>query len=407
MEASNDSSADFGFDEEAELLKTSARRLLQDLCPVDALHRLIAADTSDARASQAIWDRDAWAKMVELGWPAIAVPEDFEGIGMGLPAVAGLAEELGGAAFPSPLPATLRAAYVLAACDPANAGSALAELSAGKTMSLAVCDRRGSWSPASTELRATLEGGRVTLDGDLWYVQDAQKAEAFVVAARGPEGLGLYIVDADSPGLGLVPDAINDLTRDQARLELRGVALELDRQLSRDAEAALLAAEPAILVLLAADMVGAAEWQLQTTAEYARTRVQFDRPLGFFQAVKHPLVDMMVAIDEARSLVYAAAASVEREPARAMTLARMAKSAASDAAAFCSGRSVQLHGGVGFTWECFVQLYFKRQKHSEALFGDGRYQRAKLADMLIGPIAQDSIANNASGRDPSQIGALA
>jgi len=144
--------------------------------------------------------------------------------------------------------------------------------------------------------------------------------------------------------------------------------------------AALEAATPALLTIVAADLCGAAEWQLQTTNEYAKTRVQFDHPIGFFQAVKHPIVNMMLAVDRARSLMYAAACAIDHEPDDAVRLARSAKAAASDAAAFCSDRSVQLHGGIGFTWECDVHLYFKRQKHNQLLYGDAAYQRAKLAD---------------------------
>jgi alkylation response protein AidB-like acyl-CoA dehydrogenase len=150
-----------------------------------------------------------------------------------------------------------------------------------------------------------------------------------------------------------------------------------------DAGSAWETALPAIWTLLAADMVGAAEWQLQTTVEYAQQRKQFDRPLGFFQAVKHDLVNVMVAIDESKSLLYNAACAIDHEPARARQLAHMAKASASDTAALASGRSVQCHGGIGFTWECFVHLYFKRQKHSQLLWGDGPWHRAELAKLLI------------------------
>ena len=140
---------------------------------------------------------------------------------------------------------------------------------------------------------------------------------------------------------------------------------------------------PAIWTLLAADMVGAGEWQLQTTVEYANARQQFDKSLGFFQAIKHPLVNVMVEVDKSKSLVYSAACAFDTEPERAARLAHMAKSAASDMADFASSRSVQFHGGIGFTWECFVHLYFKRQKHSQQLLGDGPWHRARLAELLI------------------------
>jgi alkylation response protein AidB-like acyl-CoA dehydrogenase len=120
--------------------------------------------------------------------------------------------------------------------------------------------------------------------------------------------------------------------------------------------------------------------------EYAKTRKQFDRQIGFFQAVKHPLVNAMVMIDRARSILYHAACCIDESSDEAAQAARMAKSAASDAGAFMSDRSVQLHGGIGFTWECDVHLFFKRSLHNQALYGDGVHQRRKLADTLIGPI---------------------
>ena len=147
------------------------------------------------------------------------------------------------------------------------------------------------------------------------------------------------------------------------------------------------AAWPSLLVLVAADLCGSSEWQLQATVEYAKQRKQFDREIGFFQAVKHPLVDAMVLIDRARSLLYHAASEIDVGSENAESASRMAKSAASDAGAFISDRSVQLHGGIGFTWECDVHIFFKRSMHNQALLGDGVHQRKKLADALIGPIA--------------------
>ncbi|HVH97287.1 MAG TPA: acyl-CoA dehydrogenase family protein [Enhygromyxa sp.] len=376
---------DFGFGEEARMLEQTARQLLHKQCSPGQVHRLVAGDPS--YSSAAAWDRELWRQMIELGWTAIAVPSDADGFGMNLVAIAGLAEELGRAACPSPLPTTLCSTYVLAACASEPANALLRRIVEGAAVSLAWTDRRGSWELADTDVSASI-GERTILNGTAYFVQDASKADVFVVEASSPQGVGLYIVEADAPGVTIAPDVIVDLTRDQARVVLRDVEVTPDRIAAAPGEAlrALQSAEPALLVITAADMVGAAEWQLQTTTEYAKTRVQFDRPLGFFQAVKHPLVDMMIMIDEARSLLYDAACSFDHEPEQALLRARMAKAAASDAAAHCSGRSVQLHGGIGFTWECFVQLYFKRQRHSVALLGDGAHHRAKLADLLIGPI---------------------
>ena len=196
----------------------------------------------------------------------------------------------------------------------------------------------------------------------------------------------MYLVSATADGLTLTPDSIIDLTRDQARLTFEQVdATELAAP--GTGHAAIDAALPGLLCLVAADMVGAGEWLLQTTVEYAKTRVQFDRPLGFFQAVKHPLVNVMLQIDNAKSLTYNAGCAIDHDPAEALRLARMAKSEASDMAVFSSSRAVQFHGGIGFTWECYVHLFFKRQMHNQVLYGDAKYQRALLADLVIGKAA--------------------
>jgi len=205
-----------------------------------------------------------------------------------------------------------------------------------------------------------------------------------LVSATTDAGVSLYWVAADAPGVTIAPDAIVDLTRDQAHITFADVVAT---KVVDDGAAALNAAMPAIWTLAAADMVGAGEWQLQTSVEYVSARKQFDHELGFFQAVKHPLVNVMIKVDEAKSLVYNAACALDSEPEKARKYAHMAKASASDMAGFASGRSVQSHGGIGFTWECFVHLYFKRQKHSQALWGDGAWHRASLADTLLGAAA--------------------
>jgi alkylation response protein AidB-like acyl-CoA dehydrogenase len=222
------------------------------------------------------------------------------------------------------------------------------------------------------------------LEGSVPYVQDARKAEFFVVAARETAGVGLYAVPADAPGVKIRPDRVVDLTRDQATLAFSDVRIDKSAIIATPAagQPTIAAALPSILTIIAADLCGAAEWQLQTTAEYARVRTQFDRLIGFFQAVKHPIVNVMIDVDRARSLTYAAACAIDCEPSDALRLARMAKAAASDTAAFASSRSIQLHGGIGFTWECDVHIYVKRQKHNQFYFGDGPYQRAKIAQLM-------------------------
>ena len=369
----------FGFGEEAALLKESARKFFSDNFPTDALHSLVATDPTPERMSDCAWNRDLWQQMVDLGWSMLAVPESAGGVGMPLVAVAGLVEELGRAAFPCPLLGTLNATYVLRACGE-RGQAALEEIAAGQAATLAITNRQGDWNVSQTEV--SFDDGK--LSGSAWFVQDARKADRLLVSANSPAGLSLYWVAADAPGVSIHADAILDLTRDQAHISFDAVAAE---EVTNNALAALEQAMPAIWIILAADIVGAAEWQLQTTVEYASARQQFDRTLGFFQAVKHPLVDVMVQTDQSKSLVYGAACAVDMDPARALQDAHMAKASASETAAFASGRSIQCHGGIGFTWECFAHLYFKRQKHSQMLWGDAAWHRRRLADILIGEVA--------------------
>jgi alkylation response protein AidB-like acyl-CoA dehydrogenase len=369
----------FGFNEEAALLKESARKFFSEHFPADKLHHMVAADPDPERMSDCNWDRELWQQLVDLGWTSLAVPESVGGLGMPMVAVAGLVEEVGRAAFPCPLLSTLNATYVLAACG-AEGEAALTEIAEGHTASLAITNRQGSWAADDTDVKCV----KGQLHGTAWFVQDARKVDRLLVSAQTSAGLGFYWVGTDAVGVSIAPDAIVDLTRDQAHVSFDNTpALEV----TADGLAALEKAMPAIWTLLAADITGAAEWQLQTTVEYVNTRKQFDHPLGFFQAVKHPLVDVMVQIDQCKSLVYNAACACDMEPARAAEFAHMAKASASETAAFASGRSVQYHGGIGFTWECFIHLYFKRQKHSQLLWGDAAWHRAQLANILIGSAA--------------------
>ncbi len=379
---------DFGFGEEETMLKDAARRFFKDNCDDSALMDLVGVNSDPQRAPECLWDEKLWNQIVELGFSALAVPEEAGGLGMSAVAVAGLIEEAGRAAFPSPLNTTINATYVLAACKTDAANTALGQIVEGGTMSLAMTDKQGSWDSADTDVTAT-GSGKVTLDGTSWYVQDAGKVDSFLVKAASDTGVGLYVVPTDAPGVTIVPDSIIDLTRDQAHVEFKSVEIDAGSAAAEagKGDAALDTALPAIHTMAAADMCGAGEWQLQTTAEYARTRVQYDRVIGFFQAVKHPIVDMMIMIDHARSLVYNAACAIDHEPENSAMFAHMAKAAASDMAEYASGRSVQFHGGMGFTWECFIHIHFKRQMHNQVLYGDGSYHRTKLADIMMGPIA--------------------
>lgn len=371
----------FGFGEDEKSLKDVAQKFFQDKLPNDKLHSIVASKSELAREPECNWDQDLWREMVELGWLMTAVPERAGGLGMSTVAVAALVEQAGMAACPSPLLTTLSSSYILSACETSNADAALGLVIDGKTITYATCNEAGSWEHEDTDVTVTDN----KLSGTSYFVQDAKKADYFVVKANNNGEIGLYVVPADAQGLGIQSDTIVDLTRDQATLSFDNVALDSLAEVAVPGKGieVLEKATPAMLVLLSADMCGAAEWQLQTTAEYATVRVQFDRPIGFFQAVKHPLSEFMVELDLARSHLYNAACSVDHEPELAEQYARMAKSTAADAVAFGSKKSVQLHGGIGFTWESYVHIYMKRQLHSIVMLGDAVYQRAKIADILI------------------------
>lgn len=380
---------DFGFGEDEAMLRDMARKMLGERLPLDRLRMLVAAAPEPIydKGERAPWDQQLWAEIVELGWTGLAVGEAEGGSDICLAGIAGIVEEVGRHALPSPLISTLMASLVLRAAGGDVASQILKRIAGGTTASLAITNDRGSWEPEDAPLITLEESGALVLNGTARFVQDAFKADIFIASAQLGDALVLCAVEKGADGLSLQADHIHDLTRDQASLHFNGVRVAAGSIVSRDGAAVLGAVWPSLLALVSADLCGASEKLLQITVAYANERVQFDRPIGFFQAVKHPLVDAMVKIDSARSLLYNAAAEIDAGSASAELAARMAKSAASDAAAYISDRAIQLHGGIGFTWEYGLHIYFKRNLHNQALFGDGVHHRKKLADLLIGPVS--------------------
>jgi len=380
---------DFGFGEDEAMLRDMARKMLGERLPLDRLRMLVATAPEPIydKGERAPWDEQLWAEIVELGWTGLAVGEAEGGSDICLAGIAGIVEEVGRHALPSPLISTLMASLVLRAAGGDVASPILKRIAGGTTASLAITNDRGSWEPEDAPLITLEESGALVLNGTARFVQDAFKANIFIASAQLGDALVLCAVEKGADGLSLQADHIHDLTRDQASLHFNGVRVAAGSIVSRDGAAVLGAVWPSLLTLVSADLCGASEKLLQITVAYANERVQFDRPIGFFQAVKHPLVDAMVKIDSARSLLYNAAAEIDAGSANAELAARMAKSAASDAAAYISDRAIQLHGGIGFTWEYGLHIYFKRNLHNQALFGDGVHHRKKLADLLIGPVS--------------------
>ncbi|MTI42160.1 acyl-CoA dehydrogenase [Roseibium hamelinense] len=372
------------------MLRDVAHRFLDARLPTDKLRRLVAErpETVYDGGATAPWDKALWSEIVELGWTGLAIDQEQGGADISLVGIAGIVEEVGRYALPSPLIPTLSASMMLRAAGTEAANRIMTQIaSEGTPTGLAITNARGSWEPGDAPLTAVADGDGLILSGSAYFVQDAFKVDVLLVSAKLGNKLLLCGVRTDAKGVHLKQDHIHDLTRDQASVHFDEVRIEPEAIISRDAASVFQATWPRLMVLIAADLCGAAEWLLQTTVEYAKERVQFDRPIGFFQAVKHPLVNAMMKIDEARSLVYHACAELDAGSENAVTAAHMAKSSASDAAAFISDRSIQLHGGIGFTWEHALHIYFKRNMHNQALMGDGVYHRQKLADLVIGPIS--------------------
>ncbi|HEY6877840.1 MAG TPA: acyl-CoA dehydrogenase family protein [Polyangiales bacterium] len=375
--------ANFGYGPDEALLRDQARKLLGERAGVSQLRaRFTDPAAVYQRGELPGYDRALFASCVELGWSALSVPEASDGLGAKLVAISALVEEMGRHALPSPLLSTILSSFVLSQAGSEAGAAWLKRITEGATLSLAISGSKGAWDLDATDVRATRQGEGLVLQGSAHFVQDAFKVDAFLVAARTDQGLCLAVVPKDAAGVSLEREHIVDLTRDQGRLTLTNVsASEL---VTSDALPVLQRAWPSVLTVVSADLVGESEWLLQTTVEYAKTRKQFERTIGFFQAVKHQLVEAMVQIDLARSHLYHAAATIDAGSEQAEVAARMAKSAASDAAMYTAGRAIQLHGGIGFTWECDVHFFVKRAQHSAILYGDGVHQRKKLAEKLLG-----------------------
>lgn len=370
-------SKDFGFGEEQEMLKDSVRRYLEDRAPLLSLREATKGteDPYHGADRPGHYDVEAWSEMVQLGWSSLAVPEESGGVGMSLVTAVSVAEEIGRAAMPTPLSSTLASTYVLKHAGSPAASEWLAKITDGQSAAIAIQSKEDTIWSANTKVKASAD----TLTGTAWYVQDLQKVDFLIVAARDGEKIKLYAVSKESENVTMQYDRIVDLTRDQGRVTFAGTPATC---ISQDALQVLNDSRPAILVLLAADVAGGCEWLLQTTTEYAKVRTQFDRPIGFFQAVKHPIVDMMIAVDETRSLVYSAASKYDSCSEEVHLAAHLAMSSACDTGAYCADRVIQLHGGIGFTWEHDAHIYHKRQMHSQHIYGDGVWHRQRASEYL-------------------------
>jgi alkylation response protein AidB-like acyl-CoA dehydrogenase len=369
------------FSEEQAMLMDVAREFCRDKSPVAAVREQL--ETVDG------FDSSLWQQMVDLGWPGIALPEACGGSGLGFGAVVPVAEAMGRAMLGTPLiSSTLAGQLLLRAASTTSVEALLSEIAAGTPATVALLES-GDWG--DHRRRCTL-GKDGVLEGQKKYVVDAGVADLFLVPVdRGGE-LVLAVVRADQLGENAVsPNTLIDLTRRSANVDFSGVRVEEDRVVSGAAVAHALEDVHLLGALLAAaEAAGSAAACLDTTVEYLKTRKQFGKLIGSYQALKHPAVDILLAVDDTRSFVYHAASLAGGGPLDrdARIACHMAKAQATDTLVHAADRAVQFHGGMGFTWECDTQLYIRRAQWSRQQFGDSGHHRKRLAALLLDSLSE-------------------
>ena len=373
------------------------------LTPEQELIREVARGFFDEKASSAKmraalqtsagYDLNLWAAMAhEMGWAGIAIPEAYGGAGLGMVELSILQHELGRRLVPSPFFSTVcvAAPLVAAIADESQKAELLGHIARGEVrVAVALTGRRGlpGCEGITAELRASR--GRYQLTGESGLVIHARACDVILVAARAPgtkgrEGVSVVCLDASGAGITVEELVMLDLTRRMSLLRFDNVEIERDAVLgeSETAGDALENALDLARIALAAEAVGGAEWTLEMTCAYTKQRIQFARSIGSFQAVKHRLADMMVLLEAARSASWYAACVVDELEGEIAEAAAIAKACCCDAFYRCAADAIQLHGGIGFTWEHDAHLYFKRARAVASLFGSPAWQREKLASLM-------------------------
>ena len=315
-------------------------------------------------------DQKLWRSMAEQGFLGVVFPEEAGGMGLGFVELAALAEEMGRALVPGAFLSNLFAGAVLQA---AGATKHLAALSNGeKTATVALLESSANWDPKGVQMP--------TLAGEKLFVPDAESADLMVVAARDGGKLALYLVESRAVKKTLMPAM--DLTRRLYKVRFDHPAAELLVE-GDDARKALDHGLNVVTTALCAEMTGGMQRMLDIAVEYAKTRKQFGKPIGQYQAVQHQCADMLIYTESSRSAAYYAAYTMTEGSAEAPTAVSVAKAYASDACRETGNRAVQVQGGMGFTWENDTHLFYRRAKASEIAFGDATYHRERIARLVI------------------------
>ena len=355
----------FGLNENQEFLKNSARKFFAGECPSAEMRRLAETDTA--------YDATLWTKLAEQGYTGIIFPEVYGGVGLGKVELMLLMEEAGRALLPGPFFSTvvLAGSVLDAVGTPGHKKKYLDPICKGEVRStVAILEAGASWNLGDVRLSAT--NGKLT--GEKLFVSDAAVADFLIVVA----GNGVFVVDSKARGLKITRMSGMDLTRKLYTVEFSNTpAEELGSNLN------LPRAFDIATAALAAELVGGMQRTLDITVEYAKTRKQFGKPIGIFQAVQHQCADMYLETESSRSAVYYAGWALEENSPDAAVAVSIAKMYCSDAARTVGNRGIQIHGGMGFTWENDLQLYYRRAKASETAFGDATFHRERIASMVI------------------------
>ena len=367
------------FSADQDELRDSIRAVLSRESPLSLARAVVEKDTRPVAL---------WQTMIDLGWPALTVPERDGGIGLGMVEAGILAEELGRVIAPGPLLPTVTQ-FVPAVRECGDAGQRarfLGAVAAGEISgSLAIAEASGSFDPADVATTVTIDGDAAVIDGEKRFVIEGDTVDELAVIARTPDTTGddgITAVVVPVADVQTSPVDAFDGTRRLVHITLDGVRVERDRVLAVSSAGAARRAVEEATVALALEMVGAAQTIFDVTLEYAKQREQFGVPIGSFQAIKHKFADMIIALERARSTAYFAALTIAEDDDRRTSATSVAKVAAGDAQRLVAKEGIQLHGGIGYTWEHDMHLYVKRVKSGEPLFGTSAWHRARIAQLL-------------------------
>jgi alkylation response protein AidB-like acyl-CoA dehydrogenase len=368
----------FDFADEQKDLAATLRRFLQDKSPSSEVRRLMRTEEG--------YDPRTWSQLAgQLGLPGLVIPEKYGGSGAGPVELAIACEEMGRALLCAPFFATavLAAQALLEAGDQAAAEEYLPGMADGGTIAtLAVSEDDGRWTTAGLATRARRSGDGYVLDGRKSFVLDGQTAGLLLVVAQADGGPSLFAVPGGAAGLVRRPLQTLDMTRKQAALSLDGVPARLVGAEGAAADVVARTLRLAV-VALAAEQVGGAQRCLDMSVEYAKIRMQFGRPIGSFQAIKHMCADMLLEVESARSAAYYAAWAAQDGSDELPLVASLAKACCSEAYFRAAADNIQIHGGIGFTWEHDAHLYYRRAKSSELMLGTPQEHREIAAGYLI------------------------